>query len=327
MLRPRCRTHTPAHAPAHMRRHLAAFAIVCAGLGGGARAAEPVRLSVGYTNTMSCAGLFIAADQGLFAKRGLDVSLVLVALNSTIPSALVGGSVQIGAATPPVLLQAVDGGLDIVAVAGGAVNDIHSRGGPIAVARPGVSIRTAKDFEGRRVGVPGIGANMHVLFRRWLTLHGADDRKVNFVEVPMAQAGDILRSGNVDAVLTNEPYSQRILRSRTGVLVAPYYLEMPDGLFAIYYVSTREWARNNPAAIQGFREGLQEATQFLAHDPAKAREIVGRITRLPPDAVASITLPTLEVTVPGADLKYWADILLAQGALRSRPDPAHLIIK
>jgi NitT/TauT family transport system substrate-binding protein len=168
---------------------------------------------------------------------------------------------------------------------------------------------------------------MHVLFRRWLTLHGADDRKVNFVEVPMAQAGDILRSGNVDAVLTNEPYSQRILRSRTGVLVAPYYLEMPDGLFAIYYVSTREWARNNPAAIQGFREGLQEATQFLAHDPAKAREIVGRITRLPPDAVASITLPTLEVTVPGADLKYWADILLAQGALRSRPDPAHLIIK
>jgi NitT/TauT family transport system substrate-binding protein len=296
------------------------------GWGGVAAAAAPVKLSVGYTNTISCAGLFIAADQGMFAKRGLDVRLLLIALNSTIPSALVGGSVQIGAATPPVLLQAVDGGLDIVAVAGGAVNDIHGQGGPIVVARPGVPIKTAKDFEGRRVGVPGIGANMHVLFRRWLTLHGADDKKVNFVEVPLAQAGDILRSGNVDAVLSNEPWSQRILQSKTGVLVAPYYTEMPDGLFAIYYAATGEWARANPASVRAFRDALQEATEFLAHDPDKSRQIVAKITRLPPDAMAAIPLPTLRATVPSSDLGFWADIMLAQGLIRSRPDPARLVI-
>ena len=289
-------------------------------------AAAPVRVNVGYTNTISCAGLFIAADQGFFARRGLAVNLVLIALNSTIPAALVGGSVQIGAATPPVLLQAVDGGLDLVAVAGGAVNDVHSKGGPIVVARPGVPIKSAADFVGRRVGVPGIGANMHVLFRRWLALHGVDDRKVNFVEVPMAQAGDILRSGNVDAVLTNDPWSQRILRSGTGVMVAPYYTEMPDGLFAIYYASMRDWAAGNPATIKAFRDALQEAAEFLSREPEKARQIVGKITRLPPDAVASMALPTLRVTVPGGDLKYWADIMRAQGSIRSRPDSARLVI-
>lgn len=294
--------------------------------GGAARAATPVRINVGYTNTISCAGLFIAADRGFFAKRGLDVGLVLIALNSTIPSALVGGSVQIGAATPPVLLQAVDGGLDLVAVAGGAVNDVHSLSGPIVVARPGVPIKSAADFAGRRVGVPGLGANMHVLFRRWLALHGVDDRKVNFVEVPMAQAGDILRSGNVDAVLTNDPWSQRILRSKTGVLVAPYYTEMPDGLFAIYYASTREWAAANKTTLAAFRDALQEAADFLAREPGKSREIVGKITRLPPDAVADIALPTLKTAVPGGDLKYWADIMLAQGAIRSRPDPSRLVV-
>jgi NitT/TauT family transport system substrate-binding protein len=291
-----------------------------------AQAAAPVQVSVGYTNTISCAGLFIAKDQGMFARRGLDVTLVLIALNSTIPSALIGGSVQIGAATPPVLLQAVDGGLDIVAVAGGAVNDIHGQGGPTVVARPGVTIKTAKDFEGKRVGVPGIGANMHVLFRRWLALHHVDDKKVNFVEVPMAQAGDILRSGNVDAVLTNEPYFQRIIKSRTGVLVSPYYTEMPDGLFAIYYASNRAWAKGNPATINAFREALDEATAFVAREPVKSREIVGKITRLPPDAVASIVLPTLKVRVPVSDLKFWADIMLAQGSLRGRPNPAALVI-
>jgi NitT/TauT family transport system substrate-binding protein len=262
----------------------------------------------------------------MFAKRGFDVSLVLVALNSTMPAALVGGSIQIGAATPSVLLRAVDGGLDILAVAGGAVNDIHNKGGPIVVARPGVAIKTAKDFEGRRVGVPGIGANMHVLFRRWLALHGADDSKVNFVEVPLAQSGDILRSGNVDAVLTNEPWSQRILESKTGVLVAPYYTEMPDGLFAMYYAATRDWARANPASVKAFRDALEEATEFLAHDPGKSREIVGKITRLPPDAVAAIALPTLRATVPSSDLEYWEGIMLSQGLIHSRPDPSRLVV-
>lgn len=304
--------------------------IVLAGLLalGGLRtqAATPVPVSVGYTNTISCAGLFIAKDQGMFARRGLDVTLVLIALNSTIPSALIGGSVQIGAATPPVLLQAVDGGLDIVAIAGGAVNDIHGQGGPTVVARPGVSIKTAKDFEGKRVGVPGIGANMHVLFRRWLALHAVDDKKVNFVEVPMAQAGDILRSGNVDAVLTNEPYYQRIIKSKTGVLVSPYYTEMPDGLFAIYYASNRAWAKVNSATVTAYRAALEEATAFAAREPVKSREIVGKITRLPPDGVASIVLPALKVRVPVSDVKYWEDIMLAQGLLRTRPDPAALVI-
>jgi NitT/TauT family transport system substrate-binding protein len=313
-----------------MTRGVLMGALVIAGTVGGwvgaVAAAAPVQLSVGYTNTISCTGLFIAADQGLFTKRGLDVRLVLIALNSTIPSALVGGSVQIGSATPTVLLQAVDGGLDLVAVAGGAVNDIHGKGGPIVVARPGVAIKTAKDFEGRRVGVPGLGANMHVLFRRWLALHGADDKKVNFVEVPLAQAGDILRSGNVDAVLANEPWSERILQSKTGILVAPYYTEMPDGLFAIYYAATRDWARSNPAVVKAFRDALQEATEFLAREPDKARQIVGKITRLPPDTVASIALPTLRASVPTSDLKYWADIMLTQGSIRSRPDPARLVI-
>ncbi|MGA9024787.1 MAG: ABC transporter substrate-binding protein [Steroidobacteraceae bacterium] len=295
-----------------------------AGVGVAAQAAT--QLSVGYTNTISFTGLFVARDQGLFARHGLDVKLVLIALNSTIPSALVGGSIQIGGTTPPVFLQASGGGLDVVVIAGGAVNNVHTRDGGGVVARTGVTIGTPKDFEGKRVGVPGIGAFMQVLFRRWLTEHGVDYKKVNFVEVPLAQSSDILKSGNVDAVLVVEPFFDRILKAGTGHLVSPFVTEMPDGLFAIYYSATRSWARSNAATIKAFREALADAAVYLEKNPESARQILAKATRLPPDVIASVTLPTLRLQVPLNDVKYWSDTLLAQGMIKVPADPANLVI-
>ena len=165
------------------------------------------------------------------------------------------------------LLQAVEGGLDIVTIAGCSVNDTSQKEGGGVVARTGVDIKGAKDFEGKRVGVPGLGAYMHVLFRRWLVDKGADDKKVNFVEVPFAQGSDILKAGNVDALLTGDPFYSRIVQSKTGYLVSPYLAEMPDNLFSIYFAATRSWADKNPAAIKAFREALAEGTEFLAEEP------------------------------------------------------------
>ncbi len=292
----------------------------------GAQSQTQPKIKVGYTNTGSFAGLFIAKEEGFFAKKGLDVELVLINLNSTIPSALVGDSIQIGGPTPSVLLQAVEGGLDIVSIAGCSVNDASQKEGGGVVARTGVDIKLAKDFEGKRVGVPELGAYMHVLFRRWLVDKGADDKKVNFVEVPFAQGSDILRAGNVDALLTGDPFYSRIVQSKTGYLVSPYLSEMPDNLFSIYFASTRAWAEKNPAAIKTFREAIAEGNDFLVKNPARAREIVGKTMKLPPDVVAAIALPKLKVDVPVSDVKYWIDTLADQGVTKTRPEAARLVV-
>lgn len=291
------------------------------------RAEVPTPLSIGYTNTSSFTGLFIARDRGLFAKRGLNVNLVLVALNSTMPSALIGGSIQIGGTTPPVFLRAQAGGLDVVVVAGGAVNDVRNKTGAGVVARIGSGINTAKDFEGKRVGVPGLGAYMDVLFHRWLKEHGADDKKVRFVEVPLAQSVDILRSGNVDAMLVGEPFFSRVIGTHAGYLVAPYFTEMPDGLFAIYFTAARPWAAAHRKELAAFRDALSDANAVLVEQPEAAREIVARATHLPADVVTNMVLPTLTLNVSPGDVNYWAETLLAQGMIRSIPDPSSLLMQ
>lgn len=290
-----------------------------------ARAEGPTHIRLGYSNVSGFTAMWVARDRGMFAKRGLEVEPVLIALNSTMPAALVGGSLQIASPSPPVFLQAVEGGLDIVIISGCSANDT-SQSGQGVVARSGVVIKSAKDFEGRRVGVPGIGSYMQVLFRRWLRNKGADDRKVTFVEVPFAQGNDILRSGNVDALLTSDPYYSRIVAAKTGYLVSHYLVEMPDGLLSLYFASTREWAVKNPAVVKAFRDSIAEGIAFLAREPAEAREILAKSMKLPPADMARIIIPRLKVEVPQSDLKYWIDTLVQQGIIKTHPDPAKLII-
>ena len=62
----------------------------------------------------------LGIEDGIFAKHGLDVTLQIVPTPSVVPPMLVSESVQIAYATPPNILLANEGGLDLVAIAGGA---------------------------------------------------------------------------------------------------------------------------------------------------------------------------------------------------------------
>ena len=146
-----------------------------------ARAQAPTKIVFGYTAVTDFASVFVAAEEGYFKKRGLDVELKFIPINSTIPAAIQSDSLQIGGPTPSVFLQAVDGGLDHVVVAGGGVTSKSITGFGL-VARAGSGIKTAQDTVGKKIGVPGLGAFLHVTFRAWLKSQGVDYRKVNFVE-------------------------------------------------------------------------------------------------------------------------------------------------
>jgi NitT/TauT family transport system substrate-binding protein len=148
-------------------------------------AQERNKITLAYTASDSYAGAMVAKEKGIFAEHGLDVELQLIALNSSMPAALKSGAVQIAGTAAPVFLQAVDGGLDLVALSGGSVAE-KSNKRFVAVARNDVVIARPQDFMGKTVGVPGIGANTQVLFRNWLLAKYVRLSSVNFVPVPFA---------------------------------------------------------------------------------------------------------------------------------------------
>ena len=293
-----------------------------------ARAQAATKIVLGYTAVTDFASAFVAAEQGYFSKRKLDVELKFIPLNSTIPAALQSDSLQIGGPTPSVFLQAVDGGLDLVVVAGAGVTSQSITGFGV-VARSGSNIKTPQDFVGRRVGVPGLGAFLQVTFRAWLKANGVDYKKVNFVEAPFPQHGDMLRGGTVDAVVTADPFMARITDSGAGYVASYYSTFLPEGNPTIVYAATRSWAKANAGAVKGFREAIVDGANFIK-DPkndAAVRAAIGKYIKLPPEVLAKAQISPPGPIVTEKQLAYWVGLMKDQDMLKGNLDLATLIVK
>lgn len=310
-----------------MVRSWKALALACAALVGSvASAAAQEKMLLGYTAVADYVGAFVAADQGLFKKHGLDVELQLVALNSTLPAAVQSNSIQIEGPTPSVFLQAVDGGLDHVVISGNTELDPTSKAYGV-IAREAAGIRTAKDFEGKKVGVPGIGAFLQVIFRKWLADQGADASKVQFVEVSFPTMNDVLKAGTVDAVVTGEPVMARMIAAGTGQLVTNMASGLPARLPVIFFAATRAFVTAHPKLPENFRAALADARDAIDKDPEMARAAIAKYTKLPPAAVAGIPMPKTVPDITAKQLQDWVDIMSAQKMLETKVDTSKLIAK
>ncbi len=283
------------------------------------------KVAVGLTQFNEVAPVMVAKEEGFFAKHGLDVDIQLIPLNSTLPAALQSDALQIASLTPPVLIQAVDGGLDLVVVAGGSVGSKGDTNFGV-VARKDAGISNAGDFVGKKVGVPGIGATLQVLFRQWLSAKGVDYRTVTFIETPFPQMPDMMKGGSVDAVVSANPFMGRIVDAGIGTMVTYMSPDLPEGLAGFFYSSTHDWAGKHPGAAQAFRQALAEAVTFVANNIDGARADFGKYVKLPPQVIANIKFTGLNSEPTESSLAMWIKIMNEQKMLKTNVDANKLIL-
>lgn len=311
------------------RQALVALSALAAVAAGPALAqGESTKITLGYTAVADYVTAFVAREEGYFANRKLDVTLTLIPLNPSIPPALQADSIQVGGPTPSVFLQAVDAGLDHVVLAGASTTSKNYTGVGL-VARSGSGIKTAQDCVGRKVGVPGLGAYLHVSFRAWLKMQGVDHSKVTFVEASFPQHGDLLRGGSLDAVVTGDPIMSRIVASGVGYVASYYPTFLPEGLPTIVYTARRDWAQKNASAARAFRDAIAEAAIFVANpkNNAKMREHIGKYVKLPPEVLATVQVSPPGPVVTEKGLAWWVDMMRDQKLLKGNVNVANTLSK
>ena len=290
---------------------------------------DPVRaetVTVTTTAAADGAAMFVAQEEGIYAKHGLVVKPTLTAIMPNIPPAVVSNSVQVGLVTTTTFLQAVDGGVDLVALVGGSIVS-HKLDNMGVLARQGSTIRTAQDLVGKRVGVPGLGAFLHVMFRYWLSVKGVDPAKVNYVEVTFPTMRDILAGGTVDAVLAIDPVTSLILDTKTGYLVSPLIPDLPDGESEILYIATRGWVEGHPKEVAAFRAAITEAEAIVNRDPQKALADFGKYVKMPAPVLKLTKIGIQRPELTRAQLDWWVGIMKQQGLVRGDFDTDRLIVK
>jgi NitT/TauT family transport system substrate-binding protein len=226
---------------------------------------------------------------------------------------------QIGATTGPALMQAVENGLDLVVVSGNSRWNPKVATASILVAKDG-GIDKPEDLAGKRIGIPGLNSVMDLLFRRWLILHHISPDKIVPIEVSLPAMGDLLRTHQIDAALAKEPFITRSLANGAVVRLADYVKEVdPNGLNLVW-VSTRDWADANHAAIEKFRVGLRAGIDFFEHDP-EAPAIELRVLKS-----NTTVMPNFDTVVTAADLQFQEDLAKQFGLVQGKDDVKKLLV-
>lgn len=304
-----------------------ATALACTGFPAQVLASSP-KISVGYTAVADCAYLFSAIEEGFFKKNGLDVEARFIPLNPSLPAAVESGSLTMGLGTPSVFLQSVDGGLDQVVIAGAGQLFKGSTSAGFVVSEES-GIKSAQDCVGKTIGAPGLGALLHVAFRKWLRQNGVDDTQVKFVEAAFPQHNDLLRGGSVDGVVTVDPFMARIVSSGSGKVLAPFLAELPEGMPTTVFVTRRDWAQEHPEEVEAFQKAIAESAAFIS-DPANdaaVRAQLGKYIKLPPAVLATMQINPPTPTITAEQLNYWVETMEEQDMLKTKLDLSELIIE
>ncbi len=196
------------------------------GAGGGGSssgALTPLKFQLQWVAQAQFAGYFAAVDQGYYRDEGLDVQLLLGGPQVNNVQVVSTGGADIGTAWLPNMLQAREGGADLVSIA-----HVFQRSGTRMVSFKSSGIASPADMKGKRIG-SWLGGNEPELFAA-LTKVGIDPSTAGIIKQNFDMSG--LLQGDLDvaqAMIYNE-YAQ-VLEAKnpqTGSLYQPGDLNVID---------------------------------------------------------------------------------------------------
>ena len=207
---------------------------------------------------------YVAQQEGLFKKHGLDVRINTGPSGSAMVAFLVNGQIEsaFGSEIAGVSNHNLDPNVVVVAQATRLVRWI---------GLVGRNIDTLDQLKGKKVGVArGSGGEVFWLaMLDKLKLNAADYTVVN-VEAPEMVAA--LERGNIDAYAVWEPWITRGLAAVKNTKV----LKDQEGILeqGVYIYMNKAWIQKNPAPAEAFLRSLVDATEIINGDRKRAAKDV-----------------------------------------------------
>jgi NitT/TauT family transport system substrate-binding protein len=240
------------------------------------------KVRIGVTPTEVYAQAYYAADEGFFLKGGLDADVETLNSGSAAANAIIGGALDVGVTTPILLANAILRGAPFVLIAAGPLSTTKAPQSLICVKTQS-NLHTAKDLEGKTVGMIVLKTTQELSLDAWLDKNGAQRSAVRRVEVLFSEMGTALDRGTIDAAIISEPFLTTSLKSGAvrslgdpNVAVAPAYL-----LGA--WFTTRTFAQQNPATVKKFVDVIYATAKWANTHRAQSALIISKYMKIDPD--------------------------------------------
>lgn len=205
----------------------------------------------------------LAADNGIFTKHKLNVTLVPVKSGSAGIAALQGGSTDVAFVSPQALLTAIQQGVGMQIISDSGETTKASQG---LIVKKGSSITGAADLKGKTVAVNDLGGTAVTLVKNWASAAGVDPTSLKFVALGFADIEPAVVNGKVDVGAVGAADVQRIKAAGGTSIGNPTFDGVGATPNALYAVSS-SWLSSHEDVAKAFTAAMQEAADF-ALNPA-----------------------------------------------------------
>ena len=212
--------------------------------------------------------LYVAMDQGFLEDNGLEIILKEYDSGAAAAAGMTNAEADVAlAAEFPIVGQVFDN-QDIMNL--GTITRYENT---YIIWRAGSGIGSIRDLKGKKIGVTMTTISEFYLGRT-LELNGMNIDQIALADVKAADSEDALVNGDVDAVVTWEPWVDQIRQSMGYEVV----IEAAQSAQYAYWnlVSSSAWINDHPGTAGRLVESLVRAERYIGSHPDEAKAIVSK---------------------------------------------------
>ena len=214
--------------------------------------------------------IWVAKDEGLFARYGLDVEPVFLRGGQLAIQALAAGD-------PPLMsigqvVQANLSGFSLVLIAG-----VESFYDSTIFGRPGIT--RPEQLKGKRLGISGYGAATHfaaLILLKHLNLEAGKD-VILVPGGPDAERVAALAAGKIDASVFNS--STVPVAKKMGFTELVYIPDLGVEVQGNGFATTRAYLKGNREIVKAALKGYIEGINFTFHNKQAAQKVYAKYMR------------------------------------------------
>jgi NitT/TauT family transport system substrate-binding protein len=294
--------------------------------GGGGESGKSATITVGVIPIADVAPLYVGIKQGFFKQEKLTIKPKLAEGGAAIVPAVLSGDDQIGFSNVTSLLIASSKTLPVQIIAQGVV------GGPKPTAKDAWDgmlvkkdspIKSAKDLEGKTVGVNNLNNVGPLTINRTLEKAGVDYKKVKYTEVPFPEMNAAVGGGRLDAGWMVEPFVSQGLAAGERPILYPF--EAIPNLTVATYFSSKQYIQKNGDVIDRFVRAINKSLEYSQKHPEAVRKVVPTYTKIPPKVAQKMHLPQWKSDLGMPTIEETSKLAQKYGFMKKQPDLNDLV--
>ena len=256
--------------------------------------------------TLAFLGYYIAADNGLWAKQGLDVKEIEIRGVGAM-NAVISGSVDFSLSSAPSITRAYVHGQKLVALAAmldESDDDVVIRKDIADAAHFDPTAPLAERVQilkGRKIAAPGVAGIPDVVLRAVLAEGDLPSSAITLTPLAPPEFMAAFARKSIDGFVAGPPYPQEAVLAGTGVLVSDAGKGEPSKYSPItpaLLITRASFCAAHQAICAAMVHGFVEATQFIHDHPKQSVAIMKAHFSQYDDKVLEATYQLLRATTP-----------------------------